>query len=165
MREVTGDADRSDGGDDSDNLENLDDYEYDDGLDTEPGVARRMVAAALTPAALAIAAVTVATMTLFAPLPTYLATALAISHNQDPLYGERAIAVAQLVAAAIVVILAVVAIRVAGSLDEEKRRLPLMLAGAALLIVSVSVLQAVIGLIVLAHTHLPGSYGTTFSSG
>ncbi len=170
MSEVLGDAEPSRDGDDFKNgdLENgdleygddepTDDYEYDDGLDAEPGAFRQAIASVFTPAALAIGALTVATMTLFAPLPNYLATPLAISHQQDPLYGERAVAVSQLVAAAIGIILAVLAIRGTRNLDEGiegKRRLPLMLAGAALVIMAVSVLQAIVGLIVLANTHVP----------
>jgi hypothetical protein len=104
-------------------------------------------------------------MTLFAPLPNYIATALAISHNQDPLFGERAVAVAQLVAAAIAALLAVLAIWRCGDLEEGDRRLPQMLAGAALLILVLSVAHATVGLIVLAHTHFPADGGFVSSSG
>jgi len=168
MNEVLGDAEPprdGDNFDDTDETDDADGYEYDDGFDREPGALRQAVTAVFTPPALAIAALAIATMTLFAPLPNYIAAALAISHNRDPLFGERAVAVGQLVAAAIAALLAILAIWGAGNLEMDKRRLPQMLAGAALLIMALSMVQAAVGLIVLAHTHLAGSYGSTFSSG
>lgn len=167
MSEVLGDAEPVDGPRDGhvDFDDDVDDYEYDDGLDREPGAVRQAVKAVFPPPALAVAALVIATMTLFAPLPNYVAAALAISHNQDPLFGERAMAVAALIAAAIAALLAIIAIWGAGNLDEDRRRLPQMLAGAALLIIVLSVAHAVAGLIVLAHTHFPLSGGFISSSG
>lgn len=161
MSEVLGDAEPFRDGDDFDDVDAIDEHECDDGLDGEPGAISRAISSVLTPGALAIASLVIATMTLFAALPTYIATPLVISHSQDPLFRERATAVAQLVAAAIAMILAVLAIRGSSGPDENERHLPRMLAGAALVIGAVSVLQAVIGVIVLAHTHLPGSFGFT----
>lgn len=168
MNEVLGDAEPPRDGDDFgrvDGVDSVDDYEYDDGFDREPGAFRQALAAVFPPPALAIAALAIATMTLFAPLPNYVATALAISHNQDPLYGERAVAVAQLAAAAIAALLAVLAIWTCGDLEEGNRRLPQMLAGAALLIIVLSVAHATVGLVVLAHTHFPTDGGFVSSSG
>jgi hypothetical protein len=169
MNEVLGDAEPPTDGDNLDDTDDTDDtddgYEYDDGFDRGPGVFRQAVTAVFTPSALAIAALAIATMTLFAPLPNYVATALAISHNRDPLFGERAVAVAQLVAGAIAALLAILAIWGTGSLEEDKRRLPQALAGAALLIMALSVVQAAVGLVVLAHTHFAVNDGFVSSSG
>ncbi len=151
MSEVLGDAEPSDDRSDSDGF---DDYEYDDGF-AEHGAVHRALASVLTPVALAIAGLAIAVTNLLDPLPSYLAAALAFTHSQDPLFEERAVAVAQIVTALIAAVPAGFAIRNAAAAEEAERRLPRALAGAAVLVATLSGLQAFAGLILLAHSHVP----------
>lgn len=155
MSEVLGDAEPSGEWDDAESGE-VDDDEYDDGLDGEPGVVREVVRSVFTPASLAIAALVIATANLLLPLSGYvITTALTLSHSGQELYAPRALAVLQLVVAVVTAWLAATALWSAAALPDEERRTPQILAGSAVLISVFATVQAVVGLIVLANTHLP----------
>ena len=155
MSEVLGDAEPSDDGDYLDSGE-LDDYEYDDGFADVPGSVRRGVASLLTPGALAIASLVIAATNLLLPFSGYVITnALAESHRNQDLYAPRAMSVLQLVVALITAWLAALALRGATKLDDQVRRTPQILGGAAVLISVFALLQGVVGLILLANTHIP----------
>lgn len=152
MSEVLGDAEPARDGDDFDNV---DDYEFDDGFDVEPGAVRRALKSVLTPGALAIASLVIAAANLLLPFSGYvITTALTESHNSQELYAPRVLAVLQLVVAVITAWLAAVALWSAAALDDEERRTPQVLGGAAVLISAFAIVQAVVGLILLANTHI-----------
>jgi hypothetical protein len=150
MSEVLGDADSDD------ELIEDDDEEFDDLDELDPSFAEAGWSATLTsPMALAITALVLATISLMSLLSTYLlVNAIALAHPAtSAIFGQRVSAAIELGLALLAVLFAILAHGATRPDPERTSRTARAIAGAALLLAVISIVESGGSLLILIGAH------------
>jgi hypothetical protein len=150
MSEVLGDADSDD------ELIEDDDEEFDDLDDLDSSLAEAGWSATLTsPMALAITALVLATISLMSLLSTYLlVNAIALAHPAtSAIFGQRVSAAIELGLALLAVLFAILAHGATRPDPERTSRTARAIAGAALLLAVISIVESGGSLLILIGAH------------
>ncbi|HTC69412.1 MAG TPA: hypothetical protein VK662_07585 [Acidothermaceae bacterium] len=158
MSEVLGDADADD-----ELIEDDDDEEFDDLDELDPSLAGARWSATLTsPMALAITALVLATISLMSLLSTYLlVNAIALAHpSTSAIFGQRVSAAIELGLALLGVLFAILAHGATRpDPDRTSGRTARAIAGAALLLAIVSIVESGGSLLILLGAHVASQVG------